>query len=178
MNTATSEGIRTGELADRTPISDIMTRDVVCVQAELSVESLTQLMLERGISGAPVVDARGRAIGVVSKTDLLRELHERGDTSQCEHEPPRIRRNRPPDLHRGFHVEELVHATAGEIMMPVAFTLSETAPISQAAALMAFEGVHRVPVLARSGEVVGIVSSLDVLRWLAEVSGYLHAPGS
>ncbi len=61
--------------------------------------------------------------------------------------------------------------------MPKAFTLPASATLSRAAALMAFEGIHRVPVVSTDGRVVGIVSSLDVARWLARNDGYI-APGS
>ena len=66
--------------------------------------------------------------------------------------------------------------TAGEIMTPLAVTVSETATIAEASALMALEGVHRLPVVnnAMSGRVVGVVSALDVLGWLARRSGYLR----
>jgi predicted transcriptional regulator len=104
---------------------------------------VVELFLERGISGAPVVDGKGRAIGVVSKTDVIR-----GRQNKC----------------------------VGEVMTPVAFTMKENAPISQAAALMAFEGIHRLPIVSDSGEVIGIVSSIDVLQWIAERDGYLVRP--
>jgi CBS domain-containing protein len=124
-----------------------MTRDVVCVDPEMTVVDLRTLLLERNISGAPVVDAVGRPIGVVSKTDLVRALQE-------------------PDLYR----------TVRSIMMSLAFTLTESAPIARAAALMAYERVHRVVVISTEGSVVGIVSSLDVLNWLAQENGYLVRP--
>ena len=127
--------------ADSTPLSAVMTTDVVCVTRELGAAALSALLAERGFSGAPVVDAEGRPIGVVSRTDLLRE-------------------------------PETLHATVGDIMMPIAFTLPETASLSQAAALMVEEGVHRLPVVSREGRVVGLVSSFDVMRWVARESGY------
>jgi CBS domain-containing protein len=120
-----------------------MTRGAICVSADQSVDSVVSLFLERGISGAPVVDIKGRAIGVVSKTDVIRGRHQK-----C----------------------------VGEVMTPVAFTMKENAPISQAAALMAFEGIHRLPIVSDSGEVIGIVSSIDVLQWIAERDGYLVRP--
>ena len=149
-----------------------MTTDVVCVAPDLSVETLTLMMLERGFSGAPVVNAERKAIGVVSKTDILRRSVD-GETYVAE--PPRIpvRAGVSYDPGAGFHVEIVPVATVGEIMTSVAFTLSEQATIAEAAALMAFERTHRVPVVSRSGVVVGIVSSLDVLRWIAESEGYL-----
>lgn len=63
-------------------------------------------------------------------------------------------------------------ATAESLAAPLAFTVDEHAPIAQAAALMAIEGVHRVPVVDAEGRVVGIVSALDVARFVARQAGY------
>jgi CBS domain-containing protein len=64
------------QLAKKTLIREIMTPAVLCVTRDLGVVALTRLLLERGISGAPVVDERGHPIGVVSKTDLVGRLEE------------------------------------------------------------------------------------------------------
>jgi CBS domain-containing protein len=137
-------------VAEMTPISEVMTKNPICIGAGLAIHEVAKVLLARGISGAPVIDEMGKPIGVVSKTDLVRE-HSRSPETNGNH--PR--------------------STARDIMTPVAFTLPAGAPISQAAALMAFEGIHRLPVVSQSGEVVGIVSSIDVLRWIAEREGYL-----
>jgi CBS domain-containing protein len=63
--------------------------------------------------------------------------------------------------------------TVQDIMMPIAFTLPESASLSHAAALMAYENIHRVPVIAADGAVVGIVTSMDIVRWVAEQDGYV-----
>jgi CBS-domain-containing membrane protein len=57
-------------------------------------------------------------------------------------------------------------------MTCTAFCLAETESIARAAGLMAVEGVHRVPVVGRRGMVTGVVSPLDVMRWLARQHGY------
>ena len=134
---------RRPSVADQTPLAAIMSDDVVCVRPDLAVQALATLFVDRGITGAPVVDATGRPIGVVSKSDLVREGTER------------------------------VGATVADIMMPIAFTLPENASMSHAAALMAYEGVHRVPVVTSDGTVVGIVSTMDVVRWVAQQDGYV-----
>ena len=131
--------------ADRTPLAEVMTGNVICVLPDLDLDELTDLLMENNIGGAPVVDDDGRPIGVVSRTDLVR--------------------GHPPGL------------TVADVMVPMAFVLPETATLSHAAALMAFEGVHRIPVVSARGCVVGIVSSLDVARWLAQSDGYIE-PGS
>ena len=132
--------------ADGIRVSTVMTNDVVCVSEDLTIEELATLFLERGISGAPVVDSQGYPLGVVSKTDIVRDTYEAGGG-----------------------------ATVQDIMTPLTFKLYEHAALSQAAALMAYEGVHRVPVVSEQGRVVGILSSLDVMRWLALNDGYLIA---
>jgi CBS domain-containing protein len=58
-------------------------------------------------------------------------------------------------------------------MTGVSFTLGEGALVSQAAALMSLERVHRIPVVDPMGRVVGILSALDVLYWLACETGYV-----
>jgi len=58
-------------------------------------------------------------------------------------------------------------------MTDVSFTLNEGASVSQAAALMALESILGIPVVDRRGQVVGALSSLDVLYWLACETGYV-----
>jgi CBS domain-containing protein len=53
-------------------------------------------------------------------------------------------------------------------MSPLVFTLHPEDDVADAAALMAYEGVHHVVVSLGDDRPLGIVSSLDVLRWLAQ----------
>lgn len=140
--------VRLPSPAELTLLSQIMTRDVVCVTPDLPVETLVALLIERNISAVPVVDAVGRPVGVVSKTDLVRYYHDEYDAG----------------------------GTAADLMMAMAFTLTEESPIAHAAALMAVEGVHHLPVVDGNGKVVGIVSTLDVVRWLAHHDGFVVPP--
>ncbi len=160
---------------DRTPVSAVMTARVLAVRPDVGLEALAALLLDRGIGGAPVVDQEGRPVGVVSKTDLIRERLMAGDTGEVVAPGWHPRRGHlQVEVGRGFHGEAPPSSVA-EVMTPTAFTLSEDAPVAEAAALMAFEGVHRVPVVADDGRVAGIVTSLDVLRWVAQQDGYLMA---
>jgi CBS domain-containing protein len=164
--------------ADTSPISEIMTKDVICVMDDLSVEELMRLFLERGISGVPVVDASGRAVGVVSKTDLVRQCYEEPrDEEDCRRPALQLHDSAGAeyDLGAGFHDVDLAGALVRDIMTPVAYTLRASTPIAQAAALMAFEGIHRLPITADTGgEIIGLLSALDVLRWLGESHAYLR----
>lgn len=152
--------------AGRTSVGAAMSRDVLCVEPDLGVETLTGLLLEEEIGGVPVVDLASRPIGIISKTDLVREQY--GATDTIESPPPADVAELGPE----FHEVRVGHATVGEIMSSKMLSLPESASLAQAAALMAFEGVHRVPIVGIDGKIVGILSSLDVLRWLARRDGW------
>ncbi len=155
--------------AEAIPLAAVMTSSVFCVTPDLSVEALAALLIDKGISGAPVVDDQGRPLGVVSKSDLVRARHENGETAQVNARDAAFRRG---DLRSGFHVEELATATVADIMTPVAFSIGEDASALRAVALMARERVHRVLVVGSDGAVVGILSTLDLLGWLSSTCGY------
>jgi CBS domain-containing protein len=155
--------------ADLTTLAEVMTSNVLCVEEDVGLEALTALLLDRGISGLPVVDADGYPVGVVSKTDVLRESRETGEWDAYD---PLFASELERALGCAMHLEPGSRRTVADIMMPLAFTLYEHSSISQAAALMTIEGVHRVPVVDGGGKVVGMISSLDVMRWLAAEDGY------
>jgi CBS domain-containing protein len=143
-------------LLERTPVSRLMTSDVTCVSPSLQVEELTELLLSRRISGAPVVNGKGHPVGMVSKTDLVREHY----VSERFTEDQSLR----PGVVR-------------DVMTPTSIQLAETATLGQATALMAQEQIHRLPIVSEDGDVVGILSALDVVRWLALQGGYI-VPGA
>lgn len=158
--------------AENTPVSEVMTRSVVKVDPELDVEALTGIFLERGISGAPVVDKQGRPIGIVSKTDVLRDQFSRAGSVELD----KLQLHRggvEAPLDPGLHVQPEPGPVVRDVMTPLAFALPENASIARASALMALEGVHRVIVVNDAGGVSGILSALDVLRWLARHEGYV-----
>jgi CBS domain-containing protein len=144
-------------------VQTIMSRTTYCLRPEVSVRTAAAMLLEERMSGAPVVDAQGRPIGIVSKTDLLRHSHERGDSVEAQASTA---------VEAGFHATQIDETVVSDVMMPVVFAIADDTTIAAAAALMAGEGIHRLPVLDGTGAVVGILSTLDVVRWVAERAGY------
>ncbi len=149
--------------ADRVPIAEAMARDVTCVTRDVSVETLAALFVELGVSALPVVDEAGFPVGVASKSDLVRAQYENGDTAVASETPT-------PD---GLHELTVARATVADVMTPVAYTLRETDPLSRAAAVMATERVHQLPVVDGEGHVTGMIDSLDFVRWIASQSAYV-----
>ncbi len=166
-------GKRDRRSASRVPLADVMTRQVVSVPPETPIEAVVWLLLRRGFGGAPVVDEERGLVGIITATDLLRaqtmadEPTDWGPTTIDGHE---VLMDAPE-----VSVRTLSGLNAQDVMTPVVHTLPESAPIAVAAALMVDGRVHRIPIV--SGEdptvVVGMVSSIDLMRWLARNAGYM-----
>lgn len=119
-------------------VGEIMERHVVTVPAEMPVTEVARLMAERRISGVPVVEEQDRVLGVVSASDVVRRA--------------------------AGGVERL---TAADIMTPGAYSVAPDDAVWELARLLVRAGIHRALVMEQ-GRLVGIVSTLDVLRAVAE----------
>ena len=155
----------------RTPIAEIMTRRVVCVRDAMPVEMLAALFIERKLGGAPVVDANGDLVGVVTRNDVLRFGLDRDGETSLDNDPGRA--GWTPES--GLETLALMKtdATVATIMTPFAFSLPSHAPIAQASALMAYEGVNRIVVVSADGLIVGLITARDIMRWVATQAGYV-----
>ena len=137
-------------IADLIPVTQIMTREMSCACLDLDVERLAELIVRDHIGCVPVVNELGGPTGMVTKSDLVELLATIGRRSDCM---PR---------------------TARELMMPLAITLGARATVAHAAALMALEDIHHIPIVDDDGCLIGIVSSMDIVRWLAANDGFTH----
>ena len=154
--------------AGQQSIASIMTTQVLCVRADVSIDVVAELLLRRRISAVPVVNAAGEPIGVISKSDLVRDYHEH-DGMEVDVDPLTLPPTITYELQRGFRVKPI--RTVTEAITGVCLTLRGDESLAHAALLMARNGVHRVVVVCDEGKVIGILSSLDILRWLAEGEG-------
>jgi CBS domain-containing protein len=144
--------------------ADVMTRDVISIEADASVLQAARLMLAKRISGLPVVDATGRLVGIVTEGDFLR----RGELDTQRHRPRWLEFLIGP----GRLASEYVKACGRkvhEIMTPDVHTISEDTPLAEVARIMEKQDIKRVPVV-RDGALVGIVSRANLLRALASVA--------
>lgn len=140
-------------------VRDIMTTPVVTVRPETPLKEVARLLVERRISGVPVVDADGRVLGVVSEADFL--AREAGEARSPRHllwwfVAPR----------EAAQSARLRSTTAGGAMTSPAITIGPDRSLSEAAALMARSKVNRLPVV-EAGRLVGIVSRADIVRAFA-----------
>jgi predicted transcriptional regulator len=124
-------------------VGELMTREVVAVPPGASLKQAAQLLVDRRISGLPVVDDQNHVLGVLSEADLLqKEATGLG-----------------LDLDQSRREARLV----GEAMSAPPLTIERDRPVSAAAALMIQKGVNRLPVVEQE-RLVGIVTRADLVR--------------
>ena len=139
-------------------VADVMTRSVVAVQAETPLKDVAALMVDKGISGVPVVDDAGAVIGVVSEADFV--IKQRG----VEGVHRRLLAGIFGDSRRTkAELAKIAATTAGEAMTSPAVTVNAADTLTWAAHEMAGRKVNRLPVI-ENGMLVGIVTRADVVR--------------
>ena len=119
--------------------ADIMCQDVVTLPPTSTLSEAIDLLVGNHISGAPVVDASGKLVGVITEFALLDVLFD-----------PQLK----DDKVANYMTEEV-------------YTVSEEDTLTRVIHLFALYRVRRVPVV-RDGKLIGIISRRDVLRWASE----------
>lgn len=145
---------------------DVMTTEVISVDAGTTVQELAKLLAERQISGVPVLDAGKRLVGIVSEGDLLH----RAETGTERRAQPRRRSWWLEDLAAEQELaRDYVKSHArkvAEIMTRDVVSVGETTDLAELAMLLETHRIKRVPVV-RDGQVVGIVSRANLVRAMA-----------
>jgi len=142
---------------------DIMNRDVIAVPVTMDLRDLAKLFLERGITGAPVVDEDGRLAGVISQTDLIYYSLTRDDQLVLDSLFYQTARMEGRHVPTGFQIEDCNTGVVADVMTPVVHSVTERAGLESVARLMTRKHIHRV--IVRKGQTVtGVISALDVLK--------------
>jgi CBS domain-containing protein len=155
----------------KTRACDIMTQDVVTLDPEMNLTELDRVLLSYGVSGGPVVED-GIVVGVVSRSDVIRALYEEQSeaarvsgfyTSPFPIPIPALER-----LARDSRriADRMTKMRVREIMTSDVKSVAPDDPVEVVARMLAAGGYHRVPVLD-GGSLVGIVTTLDLVRLLA-----------
>jgi CBS-domain-containing membrane protein len=149
--------------------ADIMTCDVATVQPGDTVLQAVQLMLDRQVSGLPVLDISGKLVGIMTEGDLLRRVE-----TNTELHPSWLQSFfQPAKLAERFVKANGRHVT--DVMQRDVVTAEETTPLEDVVALMEAEHIKRLPVL-RGGALVGIIARADLVRALGHLLQTRAAP--
>jgi CBS domain-containing protein len=148
--------------------AELMTPNPVSVREDASLREAIALLIDRGYSAAPVIDAAGRPVGVLSRTDVL--IHDR---ERVEHPIPvteyyaeEMLTADNERLGEGFQVERVDPTPVRDLMTPAVFAVGPDAPPARVVREMLRLKVHRLFVVDGDGVLIGVISALDVLRYL------------
>jgi CBS domain-containing protein len=148
----------------------IMTRPVYSVLPEATIAEAANIMLQRHISGLPVVDAVGKLVGIVSEGDLIRR-------SEIGTQRKRSRWLKFL-LGAGAAATDFVHEHGrriSEVMTRDPLTITEETTLEEIVTSMETNGVKRLPVM-RGDKLVGIVSRANLLQAVASLSREIPDP--
>jgi acetoin utilization protein AcuB len=138
-------------------IKDWMTKDVITVDPEASMMRAAKLMKEKGIRRLPVVDEKGKIVGMLSDRDVKEASPSKATTL---------------DVHELYYL--LSEIKVKNIMTPSPLTIRETDTVVKCAAIMHDKKISGLPVLNDKDELVGIMTQNEVYSVLLSITGVYH----
>jgi CBS-domain-containing membrane protein len=147
---------------------DLMSREVLTLSRELSIQDAVRALSRARVGGAPVVDERGRCIGVFSVSDCNRRV--RSDNRAARTPPPV-----PGCVCSEWEMVEQDWNTfpadaVSRYMTPDPVMVQPATPVSDLAQMMVDVHIHRLIVAGEDRRPIGIVSSTDVLAAVARAA--------
>ena len=152
--------------------ADVMTHDVVTVHSDATVKEIAEILLAKGISGVPVVDAAGALIGIVSEGDLIHRVENETERRRSWWLELFADRERMAQDFIKSHARK-----AGDMMTRQVVTVKRDTPLSEVSSLLEKHKIKRVPVVD-GGKIVGIVSRANLLKALVRVGEGTPRPTS
>ena len=148
-------------------VADWMNRELLTVTPSTQISDAVKLLVDRHISGLPVIDEAGKLVGVLSESDLMwRE--------QGVEQPPYmlflggiIYFQNPLTYDRDLH--KALGQTVGEVMTPHAISITADTTLPEAAKIMHDKKIHRLPVVDENSHPIGIITESDIVRAIAAV---------
>ena len=140
-------------------VRDAMTSEVTAISPTTPLSQVVELLIEKGLKATPVVE-NGKIIGIITGGDLLTRAG------------MGLRISLQRVLPANIFSEQIQHLaeegkTAKDIMTSPVVTIGADEHVTKAAALMAEKNIKRLPVVNKQGELVGIISRLDILALIA-----------
>jgi len=141
--------------------ADLMHPNPVSIRDSATAEEALVFLADTTFSAAPVINEAGHPVGVLSRSDLLvheRELALRLSTGSTEQ--GRGRSGSPAVL------SPADTALVRDLMTPIVLAVAPEMSADDVLGQMVDQNVHRLFVVDRTGVLIGVISSVDLLRHL------------
>lgn len=148
--------------------SDVMHTEFKSVAPSTTVEALGRLFIDQNLTGAPVIDADGKLIGMVTEYDLI-------SRSKRLHIPTVVRIFDAFITLEGTkslddEIRKMAATTVTDICSTEVVVIRENTPLDEIATIMAERNIHILPVV-RDEKVIGLVNRHDIVKGLAGAEG-------
>lgn len=143
-------------------VKEIMKKYVVSVKPEDKVIDVLGLLFKMQISGLPVIDEQGKLIGMFTEKDILLYTLPSYITKVGRF----IYEEDPKSIKKKFI--EVSKLKVAQLMRKDVITTTEDTTLCEAARIMLTQRARRLPVLDKSGKIVGILARCDVVAALAK----------
>ncbi|PIP20804.1 MAG: hypothetical protein COX40_02800 [Candidatus Omnitrophica bacterium CG23_combo_of_CG06-09_8_20_14_all_40_11] len=143
-------------------VEEIMIRDVASISPETGVDEALDLLEKMQISGLPVIDENGKLEGMFTEKDILSYIL----PSYIEKVGRFIYEENPKSTKKKFM--ELSKIKVRQLMRKDVVTTTEDTTLCEVARIMLTQKARRIPVVDKSGKVVGIVARCDILKAFAK----------
>lgn len=149
---------------------DVMVAPVITASPNATVKSVAETFVRHQISAIPVVDDKGRLVGMISEGDLLH----RAEAGTEKQRPWWLRAFIGPDTLANEYVK--AHARKiSDAMTRQVVTASPETPLHEVAALLEKHLIKRVPIV-ENGQLVGVVSRANLVQAVASAGKGLEIP--
>lgn len=148
----------------------IMTHSVATIAPDATILEAANLMLQRHVSGLPVVDAAGKLVGIVSEGDFIR----RSEIGTQRKRGRWLRLLLGSSATATDYVRENGRKVS-EVMTAEPVTVAEDATLAEIVKAMESNGVKRLPVM-KDGKLVGIVTRANLLQAVAGLARDIPDP--
>ena len=143
---------------------DIMTKEVVTFTPGAEIGHAARILLEMGFNGVPVVDEKGKVVGILCQSDLIAQQKKLPVPSVFTLLDSWIPLRLPKDLERA--VRRIAAITVSDAMTRNPATVRPDTTVDEIAALMVDRNFHTLPVVNEEGKLVGVIGKKDVLKTL------------
>lgn len=126
----------------------IMTKDVITIRPHDTLDQVIQILVNKNITGVPVVNEDDTLAGIITEKDILRYMLDQDairritDSNLCEH--------------------TVYHAMTANVI-----TFDEDAPLEKVCECLVTHNFRRVPIVDKSGKIVGIISRRDIITMIS-----------
>ena len=122
---------------------DVMSKSVTTVREEANIREVIHLLVEKSVTGMPVVSEDGRLLGIVTEKDILRML---------------------------LYDRDVKEKTAADLMTTEIVWFDEDEDLMNIFKSLVEADFRRVPILS-NGKLVGIISRADIIKFLSKRTG-------